>query len=98
MSMQTMIDESGDEYVAIHLSVMAFAPFTGEGIETIACMPATKELYSVPARGFPYARTGESTAVTCPLCKQTVEYQTAMSNRARAMAIPARDSVIIRSA
>ena len=75
--MQTMIDENGDEFTAIHLSIGSFAAYTGSPVEKIACMPEANELHAVSGRGFPYLRTGEAKAVTCPLCKGTAAFRAA---------------------
>ena len=69
-----MIDENGNEFTAVHLSVKAFAPYTGLPCEKIACMPDTLELHSVPARGYPYMRSDSAPSVTCPLCKETEDF------------------------
>lgn len=77
MSSQTMIDESGNEFIAVHLSTEGFRPWTGEKYEKIACMPDAVDLHSVPSRGYPYLRTNWPADVTCPICKRTNEFSEA---------------------
>lgn len=64
-----MILEDGSELLLIHLALPES--------DRVACAPHMAETCAQPMRAWPYQRTGDPRAVTCPYCKETPDYATA---------------------
>ena len=71
MMHQTSILEDGQTVILIH-----YLYREGERL-VIACTPGLREdeMCATAARPFPWHRSGEPEAVTCPVCKQSLQWQ-----------------------
>jgi hypothetical protein len=85
--LQTMLKEDGTEMVLIHFvyrSPAGLAYSSGAVLNPqadwtwkLACSPNLTEMHAQASRPFPYHRSDDPRAVTCPACKDTEAFKDA---------------------
>lgn len=74
---QVMVLADGSEIVLVHWVMRE------NGVPRIACVPNLREMHA-HARPYPWMRTEDTQAVTCPNCKHTPEFEKAEADYERA--------------
>ena len=67
---QVMIHEDGSQSLLVHYAYSDDV-FARKNSEKIACAPNLKELEAQPRRQWPWQRSNDVRAVTCPQCQRT---------------------------
>ncbi len=82
---QTMILEDGSTLILVHFVYQSprgttqseGEPLTPEKTWKVACAPNMVEIAAQTTRSFPYQRTDDARAVSCPACQKTKEFRQA---------------------
>ncbi len=81
-----MIHEDGTQSLLVHYAYSTDV-FARKGSERIACAPNLKELEAQPRRYWPWHRSNDVRAVTCPQCQRSEIYLAASTELYKAQAV-----------